>query len=114
MTKKPNIPDVNQVQVAGRLANDPEYRITDRGTARLSFRLSVNRTYRNDLGEWEDEASYFAVVAYGELAERGVEHLRKNSGVFLTGRLMAHSWRDEEDIPHSLVEIRAHGVTPLE
>ncbi len=108
------MPRINQVCIAGRLHMDPEYRITDAGTPRLSFRLVTNRSYRDLEGEWQDEAHYFNVIVRNGQAERGAELLRKGSPVFLTGRLASHSWRDEDDHPHSIVEIEARAFQHLE
>lgn len=108
------MPAVNQVSIAGRLVQDPEYRITDNGSARLSARIAVNRSYRDRDGEWQDEASFFNLVAWQKLAEFGAERLRKGTPVFLTGRLRSHSWRDEEENPHSIVEIQVRNLQILE
>ncbi len=89
---------VNQVCIAGR----------------LTFRMCVTRSYRNAEGEWEDEASFFNVVARGETAEYGAGHLRKKTAVFVTGRLRSDSWRDDDDNPHSIVEIEARALQVLE
>ena len=41
------MPAVNQITVAGRLVQDPEFRLTESGVARLSGRLAVNRSFRD-------------------------------------------------------------------
>ncbi len=108
------MPAVNQVCIAGRLHMDPEYRITDEGQPRLSLRLVVHRSYRDRDGEWQDECHYFNVIARGKEAEYGACGLRKQSPVFVTGRLASHSWRDDDDNPHSIVEIEARRLQPLD
>ena len=107
------MPAVNQVAIAGRLHLDPEYRITDSGQARLSFRLEVPRSWRDRDGEWQDEACYFNVILRGQKAETAADTLRRKTPVFVTGRLASHSWRDDEDQPHSIVEIEARQVQLL-
>ena len=107
------IPAINQVSLAGRLTFDPEYRITDEGRSRLSARIAVNRSYRRRDGEWEDEASFFNVICRDRLAEFGAENLRKGTAVFVTGRLRSHSWRDDDDHPHSIVEIEVRNLQVL-
>ncbi len=108
------MPAINQVCIAGRLHMDPEYRITESGQSRLSFRMCVNRSYRDLEGEWQDEAHYFNVIVRNSEAERGADCLTKGSPVFVTGRLASHSWRDEADHPHSIVEIEARAIQHLE
>ena len=46
------MPAINQVALAGRLVDDPEFRITDSGTARLTSRIAFNRSYRDRNDDW--------------------------------------------------------------
>ena len=71
------MPAVNQVTIACRLKHDPEYRITDQGRRRSTFRLEVTRSWRDRDGEWQDEACYFNVVAFDEAAEHVCCYARK-------------------------------------
>jgi len=59
---KLRMPAINQVTLAGRLVNDPELRITNiritnRGTARLTGRIAINRSYRDRHDDWQEETS---------------------------------------------------------
>ena len=49
------MPHINQVALSGRLVQDPEFSLSDSGTARLTARLAVNRTYRDRNDEWQEE-----------------------------------------------------------
>ncbi len=109
-----NLPSINQVALAGRLSDDPEFRITEGGFGRLSARIAVNRAYRDRNDEWQDEASFFQIVMWGQLAERLADRLHKGTAVFLSGRLKSTSWRDEEENPHSLVEIQVRNLQVLD
>ena len=108
------MPTINQVAVSGRLVQDPEYRITESGVARLSARLAVNRNFRDRDGEWQTEASFFNFVVWQKLAELFADRLHKGTPVFISGRLRSHSWRDDEEQPHSLVEIQVRSLQILE
>ena len=108
------MPTINQVSLAGRLVQDPEYRISENGFGRLSARIAVNRSYRDREGVWQDEASFFNIIAWQKLAEFCAERLRKGTPVLVTGRLRSHSWRDEEENPHTLIEIQARQLQVLE
>ena len=108
------LPAINQVALAGRLVQDPEFRITENGTARLVGRIAVNRAYRDRNDEWQDESSFFNFVAWSRLAERLSDRLQKGTPVFLSGRLRSHSWRDDEENPHTIVEIQARSLQVLE
>ena len=85
------MPAVNQITVAGRLVQDPEFRLTESGVARLSGRLAVNRSFRDREGDWQEEASFFNFVVWQAQAERLADRLAKGSPVLLSGRLHSHS-----------------------
>ena len=111
---KLRMPTINQVALSGRLAQDPEFRLTENGVARLSARLAVNRSYRHRNGEWQEESSFFNIVLWQKMAEYYAERIHKGTAVFIAGRLRSHSWRDEEDRPHFLVEIQVRSLQLLE
>lgn len=108
------MPSINQVTLTGRLAQDPEFRITEGGHPRLSGRLAVNRSYRDRDGEWQSEASFFNIVVWQKLAELNADRLCKGMPVLVSGRLHSHSWRDEEEQPHSIVEVQVRTLQVLE
>ena len=73
------MPTINQVAVSGRLVQDPEFRITEHGSARLSARLACNRSYRDRSGQWQEEASFFNILVWQKLAEHYADRLKKGS-----------------------------------
>ena len=107
------MPAINQIVLAGRLVDDPEFRITDSGTARLTSRIAVNRSYRDRNDDWQEETSFFNIVIWNQLAERLADRLKKGTPVYLSGRLRSASWRDDEN-PHYLVEIQARSLQMLQ
>ena len=107
------MPAINQVALAGRLVDDPEFRITDSGTVRLTSRIAVNRSYRDRNDDWQEETSFFNVVIWNQLAERLADRLKKGTPVFLSGRLRSASLRDDDENPHYLVEIQARNLQIL-
>jgi len=108
------LPSINQVTLSGRLAQDPEFRITDGGHPRLSARLAVNRNYRDRDGQWQSEASFFNIVLWQKLAEVHADRLHKGTPVVASGRLRSYSWRDEEEQPHSVVDVQVRTLQVLE
>ena len=100
------MPTINTVSLTGRLVQDPDFKITENGTARLSGRIAVNRPYRDRDGQWQTESSFVNIVIWREFAESLADRLHKGSPVFLSGRLRSSSWKDSDDNPHSTVEIQ--------
>ena len=108
------MPSINQIALSGRLVQEPDFRLLDNGTARLNARIAVNRPYRDRNDAWQEETSFFNIVLWQRAAERFAERLHKGSPVFVTGRLRSSTWRDEEDNPHSRVDIQVRHLQLLE
>jgi single-strand DNA-binding protein len=87
---------LNDVKLVGRLTRDPELRFTGKGQPVCQFNLAVNRRYKDASGEWRDDVSFIPVVAWGELAQRCGERLKKGSPVYVEGRLKSSSWETKD------------------
>ena len=107
------MPHINQVALSGRLVQDAELRTNDNGIPRLSGRIAVNRPFRDRDGAWREETSFFNFVCWQKMAEHYAERLAKGTPLFVSGRLRSHTWKDEEDKNHSLIEIQARTVQIL-
>jgi single-strand DNA-binding protein len=82
---------LNKAMIIGNLGRDPEMRYTPNGQAVTQFTVAVNRNYKDASGEWKEETEWFRVVAWGPLAERTAEYLRKGRKVYVEGRLQTRS-----------------------
>lgn len=101
------LPNLNFVQLVGRLTRDPEMRYTPSGVPVATFGIAVNRFYRDSNGEPREETSFFTVVTWQKLAERAAETLHKGTAVLVEGRLQSRSWESADGQRHSVVEIHA-------
>jgi single-strand DNA-binding protein len=104
---------VNQVILMGNLTRDPELRQTPNGQNVCSFSLALNRSYRNQTGDWQEATDYVDIVAWGPLAERASQYLSKGRRVLVQGRLQSRSW-EQEGQKRSKVEVVANDVTFLD
>ena len=110
------MPNINVVHLTGRLTQDPELLYTQqRGTPVCKFRIASDRNYKDrESGEWITKTLFINVVAWGNLAERVGEVLKKGSPVYITGSLQLNSWKNSEGKDMSRVEIRASSIQILE
>ena len=108
------MPHINQVALSGRLVQDPEFSLSDSGTARLTARLAVNRTYRDRNDEWQEETSFFDIVLWQQAAASFAQRLHKGTPVFASGRLQSRTWRDAEEKSHSKIDIQVRNLQILE
>jgi single-strand DNA-binding protein len=105
---------LNKAMIIGNLGRDPEMRYTPNGQAVTQFTVAVNRNYRDQQGEWQEETEWFRVVAWAQLAERTAEYLRKGRKVYVEGRLQTRSWEDQNGQKRYTTELIANTVTPLD
>ena len=105
---------LNKAMIIGNLGRDPEMRYTPSGQAVTQFTVAVNRNYKDGSGEWQEETEWFRVVAWGPLAERTAEYLRKGRKVYVEGRLQTRQWEDREGQKRYTTELIANTVTPLD
>ena len=69
----------NTVTLVGNVTRDPELRYTSGGRGVASFGLAVNRRYQSN-GEWQEQTSFFNVVAWGTLGENAAASLTRAPG----------------------------------
>src|SRR5438876_2204809 len=105
--------DSNSITISGNITRDPEMRYTPSGISKVTFGVAVNRSWRNQQSqEWEEQTSFFNVVAWRQLAENVGASLTKGSRVVVSGRLEQRSWETEAGEKRSIVEIVADDVAP--
>jgi single-strand DNA-binding protein len=101
----------NTITLIGNLTRDPELRYTTGGRGVASFGLAVNRRYQVN-NEWQEQTSFFNVVAWGDLGENCAASLVKGARIIVTGRLEQRSWETPEGDKRSVVEIVADEIGP--
>jgi single-strand DNA-binding protein len=101
----------NTVTLVGNLTRDPELRFTTGGRAVAQFGLAVNRRYQQN-GEWQDQTSYFNVVAWGTLGENVAASITKGMRVVVSGRLEQREYQTREGDKRTAIEINADEVGP--
>ena len=83
----------NTVTLVGNITRDLELRYTANGRGVAYFGLAVSRRYQvND--EWQEQTSFFNVVAWGSTGENAAPSLTKGARVIVTGRLEQREYDD--------------------
>lgn len=85
----------NKVILVGNLTRDPELRYTPKGTAVVGLRIAVNRSYRTESGELQQETTFVDVDAFGRQAEVIAQYFRKGRPILVEGRLRLDQWEDK-------------------
>jgi single-strand DNA-binding protein len=102
----------NNVTVVGNITRDPELRFTGSGQAKVNFGLAVNRRWQNrQTQDWEEQVSFFNIIAWGDMGENAAESLSKGSRVIVSGRLEQRSYEVDNE-KKSVVEVVADEIGP--
>ena len=98
----------NKVIMAGRLARDPETRISQDGKMFTTFTLAVDRNYK------KNETDFFDCVAFGNTADYLLSYVRKGYMILVEGTLQIDKWQDRNGVNHSKPKIIANIVKNFE
>ena len=98
----------NKIIIAGRLARDPEKKISNDGKVFANFTIAVNRNFK------ADEADFFDCVVFGNTADYVLNYVRKGYLVLVEGSLQINKWTDRDGVKHSKPEIIANVVRNFE
>jgi len=102
----------NNITLIGNLVDDPELRFTPSGVAMAKIRMAVNRRWRGQDGEWQENTSFFTGTIWREQAEQAAESLQKGARVIVTGRLEQRTWENEQGEKRSVVEVQIDEIGP--
>lgn len=104
---------LNQVQLIGRLGQDPEVKFLPNGDAVCNVSLATSEKWRDKTsGEQKEKTEWHRVVLFGKLAEIAGEYLRKGALVFFQGKIETRQWEKDGEKRYS-TEIRANQMTML-
>ena len=100
---------LNQIILEGTLVRDAELVQAD-GFEVLKASISVERFYKNAIGETVKEVSYFDIETYGILAERIGSKCKKGRVIRIVGCLKQDKWKGSDGKEHSRVWIVAEHI----
>lgn len=94
---------MNKVILTGRLASNPELRVTagEQQCSVTRFRFAVPKTSNRE------EAHFFNVVCWNSKAEFADKYLRKGMKIVLSGELEDNSYTDKDGNYRTFIEIKA-------
>lgn len=100
------------VTLVGNITSDPELRFGANGNAVYSSGLAVNDRKPDGNGGWNEETSFFNVVAFGTLAENMAGSFTKGTRVVVTGILKQRQYETKEGEKRSVVEVNVQAGGP--
>lgn len=100
---------LNHIVIMGRLAKDPELRRTQSGTAVTSFRLAVDRDFK-DKQTGERATDWITCVAWRGTAEFVEKYFSKGSLAVVSGRLQMRDWTDKDGNRRISAEVQVDSI----
>jgi len=100
------MPNLNRVMLMGNLTRDPELRyLPTNNTPVVNVGIAINRTWRNQQGEQQEETSFIDCECFGRRAEVINQYLRKGKPVYVEGRLKLDQWQDRDGNNRSKLKV---------
>lgn len=100
---------LNYVVLMGRLVADPEHRQIPSGTPVTTFRIAVDRDFRNkETGE--KEADFISVVTWRATADFVAKYFSKGRMIVADGRLQTRNYTDRDGNKRTATEVVADNV----
>jgi len=90
------MPDINSVEIVGRLGSEPNKHQSDNGLAIARMSIATNRSWKDkQTGKWQKRVDWHQVSAFGKRAEWCFTELKKGSLVRVMGRLQTDVVEDK-------------------
>lgn len=100
---------LNKCFLMGRLGSDPELRHTQNGTPVASFRIAVDRDFR-DKNSGERATDWIDVTAWRQTAEFVSHYFRKGRMAVVEGRIQTSSWTDKNGNRRDSLQVVADNI----
>ena len=100
---------LNKIFLQGRLVADPELRHTQNGVAVATFRLAVDRDFK-DKETGERKADFINCVAWRGTSEFVAGYFRKGRMAIVEGKIQSRTYDDRDGNRRYTVEVVADNV----
>lgn len=104
--------NLNHVVLLGTVGKAPEQRFMQSGETFCNFNLAQNYFKKKQGEEQSVRTEWFRVCAFGEIAQRCIDHLEKGTQVIVEGRLKSGSY-EKNGQTIKTVEIIAEKIHPF-
>lgn len=102
---------LNSLILEGTIVKECEVAKLPNGMPVSKLQVSVLRQYKNNVGEWVDEMSYFDVEAYGNNYLNYIQRYGEvGAEIRIVGRIKQTRWADDTGKQHSKVCVVAEHI----
>lgn len=100
----------NRVELIGRVGNEPEITVTEKGDKVASFSLATNEFYKDASGKKMKLTDWHKIVAWKGGAEIIQKYVKKGSLIGVEGKLKTKSYQDKTGNKRYVTEVRMENV----
>ena len=100
---------LNKVILMGNMVADPELKQTPSGVPVCSFRIAVQRKFKDQNGQYVSD--FFNIVAWRQTAEFVQRYLRKGSSAIVVGSIQNREYTDQQGNKRIFTEVQADEVS---
>lgn len=100
---------LNKIMLQGRLVADPALKQTTSGVAVASFRLAVDRDFK-DKQTGQKQTDFINCVAWRQTGEFVARYFAKGRMALVEGRLQMRDYTDHEGVKRIVAEVVAENV----
>ncbi len=77
----------NEIHIEGNIGKEPDFRYSKSGIAVLRFSVGVNKSRKDNNGNWQTETTWFPCAAFKDLAENAAQEIHKGVSVNVIGEM---------------------------
>lgn len=99
------MPNLNKTMLMGNLTRDPELRYLPSNTAVVSLSIAINRRWKNQAGESQEETTFLDAESFGKQGEVINQYFRKGDPIFIEGRIKQDVWQDRDGNNRSKLKV---------
>lgn len=103
---------MNKVIIIGNVCAAPEAHTTQSGISRSTFKVAVQRKYKNSAGNYD--ADFLTVIAWRQNADFCNKYLDKGRKVAVEGSIQTRQYDAQDGSKRNVVEIIADHVETLD
>ena len=99
---------LNKIFLQGRIVNDIDVKTTPSGASVCTFRIAVDRDFKNRDGQ--KETDFVTIVAWKNTAEFVYKYFGKGRLILIEGRLQMRNYTDRDGNKRTSAEVVADSV----
>ena len=100
---------LNKAILMGNMVADPELKQTPSGVSVCSFRIGVQRRFKDANGQYASD--FINIVAWRQQAEFVAKYFRKGSSIVVVGSIQTRDYTDQQGNKRYATEVVADEVT---